>query len=497
MRHLRLSMQAIDHILLDTSRCGIQRFHNTDVQMFRSAAFTEKLNERRLRQTNGRSPIGPSQWQPLVSVIAMSFSPGFVAGATYQTSFRDCFICSWCAPFATLPARLRCSVPSFHGSVTYSAFFAAFQNYPIIDMIDVMIVPLIFVLTLFPILVLHILKSFYWVVQILIYFGRLSGRSTSSDKRMVTRPAQQGGWDDGMLWEDLKQGLAHLFSEFVTYCGKSVAFFQVFTADIIIILHTPLTNQLIVHDILTFPCTQFLRFPPRFVVFLPLVLPPGIPDPSSTSARYGQWHKDKKETQSKNVPRVICFVVGNSSYPHLLLISSSSPHLLIISSSYPHLLISTSPHIHISSTSPPPIHISSSYPHLLHISSSYPHLLLISTSPPHLLQISSSYHILLVSSSAPHILFISYYFPPHIMPISSSSLPYLLLISSSSPHFLLVSSFPPPLLLFSSASPLFLLLSYIQDINSSPISGGRLLLQRAAGGLRGDQRQEELGDNHG
>merc|ERR1712172_388697 len=29
-----------------------------------------------------------------------------------------------------------------------------------------------------------------------------------------------------------------------------------------------------------------------------------------TSARYGQWHKDKKEPQSKNVPRIIAFVVG-------------------------------------------------------------------------------------------------------------------------------------------------------------------------------------------
>ena len=27
------------------------------------------------------------------------------------------------------------------------------------------------------------------------------------------------------------------------------------------------------------------------------------------SARYGQWHKDKKEPQSKNVPRIIAFVV--------------------------------------------------------------------------------------------------------------------------------------------------------------------------------------------
>jgi len=32
------------------------------------------------------------------------------------------------------------------------------------------------------------------------------------------------------------------------------------------------------------------------------------------SARYGQWHKDKKDTQQKNVPRIICFIVGGISF---------------------------------------------------------------------------------------------------------------------------------------------------------------------------------------
>merc|ERR1712106_109680 len=31
-----------------------------------------------------------------------------------------------------------------------------------------------------------------------------------------------------------------------------------------------------------------------------------------TSVRYGQWHKDKKETQTKNVPRIIVFIVGGT-----------------------------------------------------------------------------------------------------------------------------------------------------------------------------------------
>merc|ERR1711892_1440915 len=31
-----------------------------------------------------------------------------------------------------------------------------------------------------------------------------------------------------------------------------------------------------------------------------------------TSARYGQWHKDKKDTQTKNVPRIIVFIVGGT-----------------------------------------------------------------------------------------------------------------------------------------------------------------------------------------
>merc|ERR1711971_1022082 len=32
------------------------------------------------------------------------------------------------------------------------------------------------------------------------------------------------------------------------------------------------------------------------------------------SARYGQWHKDKKDTQQKNVPRIICFIVGGIGF---------------------------------------------------------------------------------------------------------------------------------------------------------------------------------------
>lgn len=36
-----------------------------------------------------------------------------------------------------------------------------------------------------------------------------------------------------------------------------------------------------------------------------------------TSARYGQWHKDKKEAQTKNMPRIICFVVGGASFSEL------------------------------------------------------------------------------------------------------------------------------------------------------------------------------------
>merc|ERR1712200_277674 len=30
------------------------------------------------------------------------------------------------------------------------------------------------------------------------------------------------------------------------------------------------------------------------------------------SARFGQWHKDKKEAQTKNLPRIICFMVGGA-----------------------------------------------------------------------------------------------------------------------------------------------------------------------------------------
>jgi len=33
-----------------------------------------------------------------------------------------------------------------------------------------------------------------------------------------------------------------------------------------------------------------------------------------TSARYGQWHKEKKDTQTKNVPRIIVFIVGGTCF---------------------------------------------------------------------------------------------------------------------------------------------------------------------------------------
>lgn len=32
-----------------------------------------------------------------------------------------------------------------------------------------------------------------------------------------------------------------------------------------------------------------------------------------SSARYGHWHKDKAQTTVKNVPRIICFVIGGLS----------------------------------------------------------------------------------------------------------------------------------------------------------------------------------------
>lgn len=36
-----------------------------------------------------------------------------------------------------------------------------------------------------------------------------------------------------------------------------------------------------------------------------------------TSVRYGQWHKDKKETQTKNQPRILVFIVGGACYSEL------------------------------------------------------------------------------------------------------------------------------------------------------------------------------------
>lgn len=36
-----------------------------------------------------------------------------------------------------------------------------------------------------------------------------------------------------------------------------------------------------------------------------------------TSVRYGQWHKDKKETQTKNLPRIIVFIVGGTCYSEM------------------------------------------------------------------------------------------------------------------------------------------------------------------------------------
>jgi len=38
---------------------------------------------------------------------------------------------------------------------------------------------------------------------------------------------------------------------------------------------------------------------------------------SAKSVRYGQWHKDKKETQTKNVPRIMVFIVGGCCYSEL------------------------------------------------------------------------------------------------------------------------------------------------------------------------------------
>ncbi len=35
------------------------------------------------------------------------------------------------------------------------------------------------------------------------------------------------------------------------------------------------------------------------------------------SARYGQWHKDKKETSQKNVPRLIVFILGGATFSEL------------------------------------------------------------------------------------------------------------------------------------------------------------------------------------
>lgn len=35
------------------------------------------------------------------------------------------------------------------------------------------------------------------------------------------------------------------------------------------------------------------------------------------SARFGQWHKDKKDCTTKNLPRIICFVVGGNSFSEM------------------------------------------------------------------------------------------------------------------------------------------------------------------------------------
>lgn len=37
----------------------------------------------------------------------------------------------------------------------------------------------------------------------------------------------------------------------------------------------------------------------------------------TSSARYGHWHKDKSQTAVKNVPRLICFVIGGVSYSEI------------------------------------------------------------------------------------------------------------------------------------------------------------------------------------
>uniref|UniRef100_A0A182IQ16 Major facilitator superfamily (MFS) profile domain-containing protein n=1 Tax=Anopheles atroparvus TaxID=41427 RepID=A0A182IQ16_ANOAO len=43
----------------------------------------------------------------------------------------------------------------------------------------------------------------------------------------------------------------------------------------------------------------------------------GFHAPTSSSARYGHWHKDKSQTAVKNVPRMIMFVVGGCSYSEI------------------------------------------------------------------------------------------------------------------------------------------------------------------------------------
>ncbi|XP_023340618.1 protein ROP [Eurytemora carolleeae] len=35
------------------------------------------------------------------------------------------------------------------------------------------------------------------------------------------------------------------------------------------------------------------------------------------SVRFGQWHKDKKDAQTKNVPRIICFIVGGTCFSEM------------------------------------------------------------------------------------------------------------------------------------------------------------------------------------
>lgn len=44
---------------------------------------------------------------------------------------------------------------------------------------------------------------------------------------------------------------------------------------------------------------------------------PSTPYRECSSARYGQWHRDKAQTTLKNVPRIIVFIVGGASFSEM------------------------------------------------------------------------------------------------------------------------------------------------------------------------------------